>query len=145
MCMSAGARVMFRKIDNLARSDLTIVAVGLLMALAAFELVRAFVENLIMPLIFLLVGKSEFPFLSFTIDNAEFAYGVVLSAAIAFFIICLLTIPLWRAHLKYDGLSEVRGCPECLTPIPTAAKRCPECTAVVTPATTRTVADGRLG
>jgi large conductance mechanosensitive channel len=126
---------MLHRLNDLVRSDLITVAVGLLMALATFELVRAFVENLIMPLIFLLVGKSEFPFLSFGIDNTEFAYGFVLSAAIAFIVVCLLAIPLWKAHLRYDGLSETRNCPECLTPIPLAAKRCPECTAVVTPDT----------
>jgi large conductance mechanosensitive channel len=127
--------LMLHRLDALARSDLITVAVGLLMALATFELVRAFVENLIMPAIFLLFGKSEFPFLSFTIDNTEFAYGFVLSSAIAFIVVCLLAIPLWKAHLRYDGLSETRDCPECLTPIPIAAKRCPECTAAVTPDT----------
>lgn len=109
---------MLHRLDDLARSDLITVAVGLLMALATFELVRAFVENLIMPVIFLLFGESEFPFLSFTIDNTEFAYGVVLSSAIAFIVVCLLVIPLWKAHRRYDGVSGTRDCPECLTPIP---------------------------
>lgn len=123
---------MLRRLDDLARSDLIIVAGGLLIALATFELVRATVENLIMPLIFLIFGQSEFPFLSFTIDNTDFAYGFVISAAIAFVIVCLLVIPLWKAR-RDDGESGTRDCPECLTPIPSAAKRCPECTAVVTP------------
>ena len=122
-------------LDDLARSNLITVAVGLLLALATFELVRSFVENLIMPIIFSLFGDSEFPFLSFTIAHTQFTFGFVLNAAIAFIIACLLAIPLWRAHLRYDGLSETRDCPECLTPIPLAAKRCPECTAVVTPKT----------
>jgi len=123
---------MLRKLDDLARSDLIVVAVGLLLALATFELVRATVENLIMPIIFGLFGQSEFPFLSFTINNTEFAYGFVISAAIAFAIVCLLVIPLWKAHRRYEGESGTRDCPECLTPIPSAAKRCPECTAVLT-------------
>jgi large conductance mechanosensitive channel len=121
-------------LDDLVRSDLITVAVGLLMALATFDLVRSFVENLIMPVIFSLFGDSDFPFLSFTIDNTQFDFGFVLSSAIAFLLVSLLAIPIWKAHLKYDGLSETRDCPECLTPIPLAAKRCPECTAVVTPA-----------
>jgi large conductance mechanosensitive channel len=126
---------MLRRLDDLARSDLIIVAAGLLIALATFELVRAAVENLIMPFIFVIFGQSEFPFLSFAIDNTEFAYGFVISAAIAFVIVCLLVIPLWKAHRRYDGESGTRDCPECLTPIPSAAKRCPECTAVVAPDT----------
>jgi large conductance mechanosensitive channel len=123
---------MLPRLDDIARSDAIPVAVGLLMALAAFELVRAFVENLVMPVIFLLFGVSEFPFLSFTIENTEFVYGAVLSAVIAFIVVCLLATLLWKAYLKRDGLSGTRDCPECLTPIPVAAKRCPECTAVVT-------------
>ncbi len=126
---------MLRKLDDLARSDLIVVAVGLLIALATFELVRAIAENLIMPVVFLLFGESEFPFLSFAIDNTQFAYDFVISAAIAFIIVCLLVIPLWKAHRRYEGESGTRDCPECLTPIPSAAKRCPECTAVVTPDT----------
>lgn len=126
---------MLRRLDDLARSSLIIVAGGLLIALATFELVRAMVENLIMPLIFLILGQSEFPFLSFRIDNTEFAYGLVISAAIAFVIVCLLVIPLWKVHRQYESESGTRDCPECLTPIPSAAKRCPECTAVVAPVT----------
>lgn len=133
--MNLKGLLMLRKLDDLARSNLIIVAVGLLIALATFELVRATVENLIMPLIFLLFGQSEFPFLSFTIDNTQFAYGFVISAAIAVVIVCLLVIPLWKVHRRYEDEPEMRDCPECLTPIPSAAKRCPECTAVVTPGT----------
>lgn len=126
---------MLRRLEDLARSDLITVGVGLLMALATFELVKAIVENLLMPIIFALFGQSEFPYLSFTIDNAEFAYGFVISAALAFVIVCLLVIPLWKANQRYESESETRACPECLTPIPRAAKRCPECTAVVVPDT----------
>jgi len=126
---------MLRRLNDLARSDLITVAVGLLVALATFELVKAIVENLIMPIVFALFGQSEFPYLSFTIDNTEFAYGFVISAALAFAIVGLLVIPLWKAHRRYDGESGTRDCPECLTPIPSAAKRCPECTAVLTPET----------
>lgn len=126
---------MLRKLDDLARSDLIVIAGGLLVALATFELVRATVENLIMPIIFGLFGQSEFPFLSFTINNTQFAYGFVISAAIAVVIVYLLVIPLWKVHRRYEGDSGTRDCPECLTPIPSAAKRCPECTAVVTPVT----------
>lgn len=127
--------LMLRKLDDLARSDLIIVAAGLLIALATFELVRVTVENLIMPFISLLFGQSEFPFLSFAIDNTQFAYGFVISAAIAVVIVCLLVIPLWKVHRRDEGEAGTRDCPECLTPIPSAAKRCPECTAVLTPDT----------
>jgi large conductance mechanosensitive channel len=128
--------LMLRKLDDLARSDLVAVAIGLLLALAAFELVRTTVEYLIMPLVFMLFGHSEFPFLSFTIWGAEFAFSFVISAAIAFGIVCVLVIPLWKVHRRYEDSSGTRDCPECLTPIPSAAKRCPECTAAVTPVTT---------
>ena len=124
---------MRRRLQDLARSDLIFAAGGFLIALAVFELVRAIAEHLIMPVVVLLFGESEFPFLSFTIDNTEFAYGFVISAAIALLLACLLVIPLWKARRSYDGAPGTRDCPECLTPIPSAAKRCPECTAVVTP------------
>jgi large conductance mechanosensitive channel len=126
---------LLRRLDVLLRSDLVTISAGLLIALATFELVRATVENLVMPVVFLLWGQPEFPFLSFTIDNSQFPYGFVISAAIALILSCLLVIPLWMAHWRYDGESGTRDCPECLTPIPSAARRCPECTAVVVPDT----------
>jgi len=121
------------RLDDFARSDLIIAAAGLLIALAVFELIRSFAENMVMPIIFAIFGATEFPFLTLTIGDAELAYGLVLIPVIALAIVCALVVPLWRAHLKYDGLSETRSCPECLTSIPMAAKRCPECTAVLTP------------
>ena len=124
---------MHRKLQDLARSDLIFAAGGLLIALAVFELVRAIAEYLIMPVVVLLFGESEFPFLSFRIDNTDFAYGFVISAAIALLLVCLIVIPLWKARRGDDGAPGTRDCPECLTPIPSAARRCPECTAVVTP------------
>jgi large conductance mechanosensitive channel len=130
---SPKATLMLRKLDDLARSDLIVAAAGLLLALAAFELVRVTVENLIMPFVFLIFGQSEFPFLSFRIGDMDFPYGFVISAAITFGIACLLVIPLWKMQRGYEGGSGTRDCPECLTPIPSAAKRCPECTAVLTP------------
>ena len=124
-----------RRLQDLARSELTFAAAALLVALAVFELVRAIAEHLIMPVVVLLFGESEFPFLSFTIDNTEFAYGFVISAAIAVLLACLLVVPLWKARRSDDGPPGTRDCPDCLTPIPSAAKRCPECTAVLTPET----------
>jgi large conductance mechanosensitive channel len=124
-----------RRLDDLARSDLIVVAVGLLIAFATYELVRATVEGLIMPLILLLFGRGEFQVLSFTIDGTEFGYGFVISAAIALAIVCLIVLPLWMIRQKHGDEPGTRDCPECLTPIPSAAKRCPECTAVVTPET----------
>jgi large conductance mechanosensitive channel len=124
---------MVRRIRDLAQSDLIAVAGAFLIGLAAFELVRAAAEHLIMPVVVLLFGESEFPFLSFAVDNTEFAYGFVISAAIAFLLACAVVFPLWRSRRADDEDPGTRDCPECLTPIPAAAKRCPECTAVLAP------------
>ena len=131
--MDLKGELMLRKLDDLARGDLIVVTVGLLIALATFGLVSATVENLIMPFIYVLFGQAQFPFLSFGIDGTVFPYDRVVSTAISFIIVCLLAIPLFVLYRRNEGDSTMRDCPECLTPIPSAAKRCPECTAVVTP------------
>jgi large conductance mechanosensitive channel len=124
---------MLRRLRDLARTDLIAVAGAFLLALAAFELLRTVAEQLLMPVVFELFGESEFPFLSATILGIDFAYGYVISATIAFLLACLLVFPIWRTRRGEDDPAGTRECPECLTPIPCAAKRCPDCTAVLTP------------
>lgn len=48
------------------------VAVGLVMALATFDVVSSLVEDLITPLVAAIFGEPSFGGLSFTINGSEF-------------------------------------------------------------------------
>jgi large conductance mechanosensitive channel len=47
-------------------------------------LITSFVNDLIMPIIAMIIGKPDFSGLTFTINDAVFRYGAFLTAAITF-------------------------------------------------------------
>ncbi len=124
--------------DFLLKGDLITAAVGLVMALATFTLVEAFVGALITPLIGAVVGEPHFEQLSFTINGSEFAYGVFINALIIFVgtvaaVYFFVVLPYKRYQELRGATAKSRPCPECTTQISVAARRCPSCTAVVIP------------
>ena len=70
--------------DFLLRGNLIELAVALVMGLAFAALVSSFVDDLIMPIIAMLIGKPDFSGLTFTINDAVFRYGAFITALITF-------------------------------------------------------------
>ena len=70
--------------DFLLRGNIVELAVAFVMGVAFAAVVQAFVNGLIMPLIAAIFGKQNFNDLTFTINNAVFSYGSVITAAIQF-------------------------------------------------------------
>jgi large conductance mechanosensitive channel len=107
--------------------------------------VTALVKDLITPLIAAVVGKPDFSALRFTINRSEFLFGdfinavvsfVLVAAAIYFFVVTPLNAlneRLRRGQAPADPTT--RKCPECLSEIPIAARRCAHCTSAIGAAT----------
>ena len=70
--------------DFLMRGNLLELAVALVMGLAFAALVASFVDDLIMPIVAMIIGKPDFSSLTFTINDAVFRYGSFITAAITF-------------------------------------------------------------
>ena len=70
--------------DFLLRGNLVELAVAFVMGLAFAALVASFVDDLIMPIVAMLIGKPDFGDLTFTINDAVFRYGAFLTAVITF-------------------------------------------------------------
>ena len=70
--------------DFLTRGNLVELAVALVMGLAFAALISSFVDNLVMPIIAMIIGKPDFGGLTFTINDAVFGYGAFITAAITF-------------------------------------------------------------
>ena len=70
--------------DFLLRGNLLELAVAFVMGLAFAALVNAFVSDLIMPIVAMIIGKPDFSGLTFTINDAVFRYGAFLTATITF-------------------------------------------------------------
>lgn len=120
--------------DFLLRGNLLELAVALVMALAFTALVTAFVEDLVTPLIAMIVSKPDFGDLIFTINDAEFRYGDFLNKLITFVSIAAVIYFFIVVPMKQWMGTGKRECPECLSEVPRGARRCSFCTATLTPA-----------
>ncbi len=129
----------FRKF--LLRGNLVDLAVAVVIGVAFSAIITALVADLITPLIAAVGGKPDFSALTFTVNHSKFRYGAFINALLAFVIIAaviyfLVVVPVSRLLARSERKKEAteRACPECLSQIPLAARRCMYCTAQVTPA-----------
>jgi large conductance mechanosensitive channel len=125
----------------LARGNVIDLAVAVVVGGAFGAVVTALVKDLLTPLIAAIFGKPNFGTLHFTIHNAAFLYGDFLNALVSFVSIAaaiyyIVVLPMDKLVVLRRGPVEpaFAACPECLSDIPAAARRCRFCTAVVTPA-----------
>jgi large conductance mechanosensitive channel len=70
--------------DFLMRGNLVELAVAFVMGLAFAAFVTSFVDNLVMPIVAMIIGKPDFSDLTFTINDAVFRYGAFITDAITF-------------------------------------------------------------
>jgi large conductance mechanosensitive channel len=70
--------------DFLMRGNLVELAVALVMGLAFAALISSLVDDLIMPIVAMIIGKPDFGGLTFTINDAVFRYGAFITALITF-------------------------------------------------------------
>ncbi len=124
----------------LLRGNLVDTAVGIVIGLAFAAVITAFVGDLITPLIAAIGGSTDFSALSFTINKSHFLYGAFLNALISFVVIAAVLfyfivkpVNALMARRKSGPQPEAttRPCPECLSEIPIAARRCAFCTAEI--------------
>lgn len=127
----------------LLRGNMVDLAVGVVVGVAFGAVINALVKDLITPLVAALAGKHDFSTLSFTVNGSQFLYGdlfnalitfVTVAAAVFFFVVKPVNTMTarWKADPPVDA--TMRRCPECLSEIPRAARRCSSCTVEVAPA-----------
>ena len=70
--------------DFLLRGNIVELAVAFVIGLAFAAVVNSLVNDLIMPIIAMIIGKPDFSDLTFTINDAVFRYGAFLTDVISF-------------------------------------------------------------
>jgi large conductance mechanosensitive channel len=125
------------------RGNVVDLAIAVVLGAAFTGVVGSFVSGLLTPLIAAIVGKPTFADLTFTVNHSTFHYGSFVNAVLSFVIVALVlfffVVKPVAALMKRRGVMPpeepaLTPCPECTTEIPMAARRCPHCTAVITPA-----------
>ena len=70
--------------DFIMKGNILDLAVAFVMGLAFAAVVNSLVNDLIMPIIAMIIGKPDFSGLTFTINDAVFRYGSFITEVIAF-------------------------------------------------------------
>lgn len=118
------------------RDNVLDLAVAFVIAVAFKEVVTALVNDLIMPIVSI-PGSTTFGDLHFKVRHSVFAYGafintvvgfVIIAAAVFFLVVKPMDSLLARLGRKKDPETPTKECPECLTLIQAAARRCAACT-----------------
>ncbi len=125
----------------LMRGNVVDLAVAVVIGGAFGAIVTALVKDLITPLIAALVGKPDFSAIAFTINGSKFPFGDFINAIVTFLLIStavyffvVLPINTLMARMRRGEASPdptTKKCPECLSEIPIAARRCAFCTSVI--------------
>jgi large conductance mechanosensitive channel len=127
----------------LLRGNVVDLAVGIVIGAAFGAVVSELVKDLITPLIAAIVGQPNFDGLFFTVNSSRFLYGRFLDALISFLIIAavvyyVVVLPYSRFRARFEkpapAQPKTRDCPECLSKVPAAARRCAFCTAALSAA-----------
>jgi large conductance mechanosensitive channel len=75
--------------DFLFRGNIVELAVAFVMGVAFAAVVTSLVDDLVMPIIAMVIGKPDFSDLTFTVNDAVFRYGAFLTALSTFVAIAL--------------------------------------------------------
>ncbi|MDQ1391564.1 MAG: large conductance mechanosensitive channel [Acidimicrobiaceae bacterium] len=128
--------------DFLLRGNVVDLAIAVIIGTAFGLVVSALVKDLLTPIVAAVFGKPDFSNLTFTINHSRFLFGdfinqviAFLSVATAVFFVVVKPVNLLaeRRRLAPEPESSDRPCPECLSQIPKAARRCSYCTTEVAP------------
>jgi large conductance mechanosensitive channel len=120
----------------LLRGNVVDLAIGVVVGAAFGTVVSALVKDLLTPLIAAVAAKPDFSAFSFTINGSKFLYGDFLNAVVSFVIVAaavyyLVVLPInalfARARRQPPADPTTKRCPECLSEIPIAARRCAHC------------------
>jgi large conductance mechanosensitive channel len=129
--------------DFLLRGNVVELAVAVVIGAAFGAVVAALVKDIITPVIGAIGGEPDFSNLTFTVNGSKFLYGdfinallsfLMIAAVVFFFVVRPLNALMSRMKPGKPVDSPTRSCPECISDIPVAARRCAFCTAEVSPA-----------
>ena len=119
------------------RGNVVDLAVAVVLGASFGAVVTSLVTSIITPMISAMVAKPNFSDLHLTINNSQIAYGLFLNALISFLLIAaaiyfLVVAPI-NAYVERKRRGEppadptTKKCPQCVSEIPIAAKRCAFC------------------
>jgi len=126
--------------DFILRGNVVDLAVAVIIGAAFTGIVTALVSDIFNPLIAATVGQPNLSFIVLKIGKGEFKIGDFLDHVISFLIIAFVVYFFIVKPVAYflervkarnappPAAPTTKQCPECLSDIPIAARRCSHCT-----------------
>jgi len=123
--------------DFVLRGNVVDLAVAVIIGAAFNAIVTSLVGDVLNPLIAATVGKPDFSGVVLNIGSGHIKIGNFFNAAISFLIVAsvvyfAIVMPLNALLAKMkkrepEAAPATKACPECLSQIPAAARRCAHC------------------
>ena len=118
------------------RGNVLDLAVAVIIGGAFGKIISSLVNDILMPLIGLIMGGVNFSDLAFTVGNAVVAWGAFVQAIVDFLIIAFVIFLIVKSANKTKkeeapappAEPTTKDCPYCFTTIAIQATRCPNCT-----------------
>jgi len=97
------------------------------------KIIASLVNDVLMPLIGLVLGGINFSELAFTVGEAVVKWGAFVQSILDFVIVAFVIFMIVRAMNRMQKPAPVaapttKECPYCFSTIPLKATRCPNCT-----------------
>ncbi|MES3005906.1 MAG: large conductance mechanosensitive channel protein MscL [Patescibacteria group bacterium] len=122
------------------RGNVVDLAVGVVIGASFNGVVNALVKDILTPFIGAIAKVPDFSEAKFVLNDSIFMYGdflnnvvsfLLVSVAIYFFVVTPINKLISRSRNEKPADPTTKKCPECLSEIPIAAKRCAHCTSII--------------
>ena len=122
--------------DFVMRGNVLDLAIAVIIGGAFGKIVGSLVNDIIMPVIGLIMGGVNFSELSLTVGAAVITWGVFVQTIIDFLIIAFIIFLIVKTANKMKKAPApadptTKECPYCFSTIPIKATRCPQCTSEI--------------
>lgn len=121
--------------DFVMRGNVLDLAVAVIIGGAFGKIVSSLVNDVIMPMIGILMGGVSFISLEATVGSAVVKYGVFIQTVVDFLLVAFVVFLIVKAANKMKkpapapAAPTTKECPHCYSTIHIKATRCPNCTA----------------
>jgi large conductance mechanosensitive channel len=119
--------------EFLLKQNVVALAIAVVIAIALTTLVKALVDDFIMPIVVAVGPGGEWQKATWSVGSVKFGVGDFISAAINFVIIGFVAWRISKIFIKPAAEAPKRNCPFCRMSVDPAATRCPHCTSQLAP------------
>ncbi|HEY3747017.1 MAG TPA: MscL family protein [Gemmatimonadaceae bacterium] len=117
--------------DFLLKQNVVALAIAVVVGTALNALVKALVDDFIMPIIVAMGPGGEWQKATWSVGPVKFGIGDFFAAVINFIIIGFVAWRISKIFIKPEAVAPVKNCPYCRMSMDPAATRCPHCTSQV--------------